>query len=577
MDRGALNRSFFRIALLIAPLIATVAAPPLAAQRDPAPLSVRQAEVLGGLVLPEVFDGDLRDLPKVRPWAPGDPIRAIPRIRHGASAPLSSERRADELVEIQRAAPRLGDSYTFGVNRDGMAFTGTSPPDADGDVGVDYFIQVVNGNPGALFTVYDKSDGSVVSGPTALDSLGTGDCAEGFIDPVVLYDELEGRWLLAEISDLGNTLCVYTSRTGDPVTGGWCQYPFDTGANFPDYPKLAVWPDVLVMTSNEGNAPPVYALDRLNMYSPDGATCPTARPLQRLTVDGLPAFGFEALTPADLDGDVSPPPGSPAYVLRHRDTEAHGPFGLPEEDQLELWELDVDFDESGNTTLTGPQVIPISEFSSDLCGFTLFDCFNQPGGADLDPLREVVMNRVQYRNLGGAEILVGNMVTNLGTETGEDDGGIRWFELRREEGAWSLFQEGTVGDLGENRWLGSLAMDGEGNVALAYVHASTSIFPGNDLFGRLATDPPGTMPRGEENIVLGTGASSTSRYGDYNALTVDPVDDCTFWWSGEYNAAATWSTRIASFKFAACGAPPEILFEDGFESGDTTAWSATIP
>lgn len=490
---------------------------------------------------------------------------------------MSSQRRTDPLLPAQRAAARLGGDYTFGVNMDGMGFTGTSPPDADGDVGIDHFIQVVNGSSGALFTVYDKASGSVVSGPTALDSLGTGDCAQGFLDPVVLYDELAGRWLLAEISDLGNTVCVYTSRTGDPVTGGWCEYPFDTGANFPDYPKLAVWPDVVVMTSNEGNAPPLYALDRRNMFSPDGTTCPVARPLQRLTVSGLPAFGFEALTPVDHDGDAAPPPGSPAYVLRHRDTEAHGPSGLPDEDQLELWELVVDFDAPAKTTLTGPQVIAISEFSSDLCGFTSFDCFNQPGGPDLDPLREVLMNRVQYRNLGGTEILVGNMVTNLGTRTGEDDGGVRWFELRRNGGDWSLFQEGTVGELGENRWLGSLAMDGEGNIALGYAHASTSIFPGNDLFGRLATDPPGTLPRGEQNVVQGSAASSTSRYGDYHAMTVDPVDDCTFWWTGEYSAAGDWSTRIASFKFTACGAPPEIIFEDGFEAGDTSAWSATVP
>jgi hypothetical protein len=312
------------------------------------------------------------------------------------------------------------------------------------------------------------------------------------------------------------------------------------------------------------------------MYSPDGLDCPTARPSQRFTVTGLPGFLFEALTPADFDGPSLPPGGSPAYALRHRDTEGHGPGGLPTVDQLEIWELTVDFDVPGNSLLVGPQVLEISEFSSNLCGFTTFECLNQPGMTDdLDPLREVVMNRLQYLRTGDTERLIGNMVTNLGTGSGADDAGVRWFELHKSGGPWSVFQEGSVGALGENRWVGAIAMDRDANIALGYVHASADLAPSNDARGRHAGDPPGTMPRGELSLAAGSAANGSNRYGDYSSLAVDPDDRCTFWWTGEYNAAATWSTRIAAFAFTTC--VEREIFADGFESGNTSAWSATVP
>jgi hypothetical protein len=470
-----------------------------------------------------------------------------------------------------------GDPFTLPFpSFDGIGFTGVHPPDPDGDVGGAHYIQVVNGLDGSLFAVYDRSDGTLIAGPTALDSLGTGDCAEGFLDPIVLYDEIAERWFMAEVSFLSDAICAYTSRTADPVAGGWCGYTFDTSPNFPDFPKLAIWPDAIVMTTNEGNSPPVYALDRANLYSPNGVDCPTPRALQRFTVTGLPGFLFEALTPADYDGPVLPPSGSPAYVLRHRDTEGHGPAGLPTVDHLELWELTVDFDVPANSMLVGPQVLDIAEFSSNLCDFLTTNCLHQPSAPDLDPLREVVMNRLQYVRRGATERLIGNMVTNLGTDTGADDAGVRWFELHKSGGgAWSVFQEGSVGSLGENRWLGAVAMDRDSNIALGYVHAGTALFPSNDAMGRHAGDPPGTMPRGELGLAAGTAANGSSRYGDYSSLAVDPADRCTFWWTGEYNTAATWSTRIAAFAFTTC--VERDIFLDGFESGDTSAWSTTVP
>lgn len=193
---------------------------------------------------------------------------------------------------------------------------------------------MINGGGGALFTIHDKTSGAVITGPTNLDSLGSGNCSNGFGDPVVLYDRDADRWMLSEFSSSGNRLCVYVSLTSDPIGGGWCNYDF-TATNFPDYPKYAAWPDAYYVGSNE-NSPAAYAFDRANML-----TCTTARPIQRFTAPQLGGFGFQALTPSDLDGTDLPPAGSPAYFLRHNDDEAHG-GSTPGQDFLQIFEFDVD-------------------------------------------------------------------------------------------------------------------------------------------------------------------------------------------------------------------------------------------
>jgi hypothetical protein len=221
----------------------------------------------------------------------------------------------------------------------------------------------------------------------------------------------------------------------------------------------------------------------------------------------------------------------------------------------------VDFANPGNSTFTGPITVTTSEFDSDVCGFSTFSCFRQPSGSSrLDPVREVIMWRVQYRNRGTHESLVGSFTVD---STGADVGAVRWFELRRiGAGPWTVFQEGTHSPDTTNRWMGSAAMDGSGNIAAAYNVVSLSVFPGIRYAGRLSTDPLGSLPQGETTLVAGTASSNTNRYGDYSALTVDPADDCTYWYTAEYNTSGNWSTRIGSFKFDSCGA-------GGF-CGDTT-------
>jgi PKD repeat protein len=476
---------------------------------------------------------------------------------------------------------------TPNLNFAGQGFTGAVPPDTVGDAGPNHYIQMVNNSEGSIYTVYDKS-GSNVAGPSLLQDLGSGsgNCATGSGDPIVLYDRLADRWLMSEFADIGNHLCVYISQTPDPVTGGWFLYDFTT-PDFPDYPKYGVWPDAYYVSSNE-SAPAAYALDRANMLTGSAATS------QRFTATQLAGFPFQALIPSDHDGASAPPSGAPNYFMRHRDDEVHNAGSNdPSKDFLEIWAFHVDWTTPANSTFTKIADIEVSEFESDLCGLVSFNCFPQPGTTQtLDPLREVIMWRLQYINFGSHETLVGNLVTDV---DGTDHGGIRWFELRKTgSGAWTLNQEGTFAPDAASRWMGSIAMDKDGNIALGYSVSSTSVFPSIKYTGRLASDTSGTMTQGENTIINGTvSQTNAERWGDYSAMSVDPADDCTFWYTNEYvGSGGNWQTQIASFKFDSCGssgavtanfsgtptsgvAPLTVAFTDlsTTTSGTITSWS----
>lgn len=451
----------------------------------------------------------------------------------------------DPLLTFQANSPATHGLDGFStpiVNINGHGYTNVTPPDTVGDVGSNHYIQMVNGYS-TMVTIYDKA-GNIIFGPFPLDSLGNGVCSTGYGDPIVLYDQQADRWLLSEFAGSGNNLCVYISTTSDP-TGTYYGYSFPT-PDFPDYPKYAVWPDAYYVTSNESN-PAVYALDRTSMLAGLSTS------MQRFTAPPLSGFSFQTLTPADLDGGTPPPAGTPGIMMRHRDTEVHGPTGYPTQDILEIWQFHVDWINPENSSFTGPINIFVAEFDSDLCGLYNFYCFPQPGtGTTLDPLREVIMWRLAYRNFGVHETLVGNFVTDV---NGNDHGGIRWFELRKEwVGSWVLNQEGTVAPNSEHRWMGAIAMDGSGDIALGYNVSSTTVYPSLRYIGRLRSDPLGTMPQGEYSLVEGTDFNQSNRYGDYSAMSVDPVDDCTFWFTGEYDAGPNheWSTRIGAFKYDSC-------------------------
>jgi hypothetical protein len=535
----------------------------------PDPLSAISVEAIGGPVTPVVRNINLKNLPKAQLWKPGDPIKEIPRRVYPSEPPArnATGMSHDPLADRQKAAQiKANRAFTTPtINQDGQGFTGVNPPDTVGDIGPAYYIQSINGSGGALVTVYDKTDGSVAAGPFAMDSLATSGhaCASGTGDPIVLYDQGAGRWFMQEFSSSGNYMCIYISQTADPVAGGWYFYGFQAPA-FPDYPHFGVWPDAYYGTANQSRA--LYAFDRTNMLN--GAT---ARPMQRFQLSDLPGYGFETATPADWDGLQPPPSGAPGLVMRHIDEEAHSSFpNNPTTDLLEIYAFHVDFNTPANSSVTQLPDIVISDFNSWFTDYSTFFSVPQPGTSNrLDPIREVILNRLQYRNFGSYESLTGVFPTNIDPATSGSNvnAGLRWFELRKiGSGDWVLHQEGTYdpGVTTENRFVGSLAQDSSGNLALAYSYTNTDpanpAFPSLKYTGRLGPDAAGVMTQPETEIVAGTGAGS-GRWGDYAAMAVDPVDDCTFWFTSEYQLA-NWQTRIASFRFDACGDPGFFLASD---------------
>ena len=527
------------------------------------------AEVIGDPVAPHKFFGDLRDLPRATLWEDGDAVIYNPRRSTKPAADAFTPAKPDPLLARQAAATPRGPMTTEVVHAfEGIDNGNSQPPDPTGDIGRNYFIQSVNASS---FAIYDKVTGALVAGPTAMDSLGSGNCASGAGDPIIVYDQLADRWVLTEFT-FANNLCVYVSMTDDPVSGGWCAYEF-TAPGFPDYPKYAVWPDAYTVSTNESGGT-VYALDRENMI-----TCGIARPFQRLVAPALPGLGFQAFTPADVDGATPPPAGAPNYMMRHRDTELgnQGP-NLPTQDVLEIWAFDVDWTTPANTTITQLPDILVSEFDSNLCPpISVFSCIPQPATTvKIDPLLEIIMYRLTYRNFGTHEAIVGVLQTDIGDF--EDHSGERWFELRKTgAGDWALHQEGTFSPDADHRFMAAIAMDGGGNILLGYVVSSSSTSPSLRFTGRLASDPAGVMTVVEQTLIAGSGNNSSSiRFGDYSQMGIDPEDDCTFWFTAEYTEGSNSNTTgIGAIRFPICGSG-SLIFADDFESGDTSVWMTSF-
>jgi hypothetical protein len=527
-----------------------------------------------GQSLPQSFYFDMRSVPPLRAWQPGDPISEVPRehwLAPGQMSPFAPTP-VNPANPIDPLMAKANQFYGQRTQRDfgtpvfsvaGIAFTGVAPPDTSADVGKNHIVQAVNGSAGARYLVLNKNDGTVVAGPVSLNSLGTGGaCATSAGDPVIVYDEMAERWLLTEFSNrAGRTLCVYVSAGSDPTATTWTKYEFQTAA-FPDYPHYGVWGNSYLITANENSVSanrPIFAIDRAKLLSAQPAG------IVRVNLPNLAGFGFQTWTPADHDGKNNPVPNTlPGIFMRHRDDEAHNAgTNNPTQDFLELVQLTVDWTVPTPVGSATPiQRIPIAEFSSNLNGLTAFEAFPQPNAQRLDPLREPIMRRVAYRRFPGYETLLGNLVTDV---DGADTGGIRWFELRRTGGAagtWTLFQEGTHALTDEggpiDRWMAGSAMDKFGNIAMSYsvVRQSPALAAGLRYAGRLATDPLGTLTTAENTIVNGVGSQGFDRWGDYAQLGTDPEDQCTFVATGQYvGANNSWQSQIAKFRFDQCAAP----------------------
>jgi hypothetical protein len=454
-------------------------------------------------------------------------------------------------------------STSSGINILGLGtgFSGYSiqaaVPDTNGAAGPTQFVEFVNES----FAVFNKSNGSVAYGPangnTLWSVLGAPCSSSTNLDEVAQYDQLANRWvMLMPVFSEPSYLCVAVSTTSDAVNGGWNLYAFEIPVSPSckcrmslDYPKLGVWPDGYYMTYNQGYygsfvGAAACVANRSAMLAGNAAT------MQCFINSTGSSYG--TLLPGDVDGSTPPPVGSPEYFAA---------FDYNDQ-SLDLWQFHVDWTTPANSTFTGPTNIPVAAFTEP-CGettteitYTTGACIPQASTSQgLDSYGDRLMYRLAYRNFGGYASLVANHTVNTGSGT---QTGIRWYELRNSGSGFGLYQQGTYAPDANYRWMGSIAMDKAGDIAMGYSTSSSTMAPSLRYTGRLSSDALGTME--SEVDILSSGSiahgsqTNTWHWGDYSSIAIDPSDDCTFWFASEYipSNGAHWATRIASFSFPAC-------------------------
>jgi hypothetical protein len=480
----------------------------------------------------------LRD---VGPW----PVQRV-QEQEAAENPLIVTGHVDQpdtVVQKSTLLGRLAPSLPAQLlNFGGIPSTGWAPPDTNGEVGATQYVQMVNQS----YQVFSKNTGTSVLGPNSIASLWSGFggvCqTSGRGDPVVLYDQIANRWVISQFagSSYPTDECVAVSTTSD-ATGTYNRYGFHVGSNLFDYPKISVWPDAYYMSANifdpSGTTylgPQAFAMDRTKMLAGQPATL-----IQMPILGGSP---LPRMLPADLDGSTLPPAGAPNSFVLFPDTNTY---------RVYHFKVGSPFGTMPTFTLFGTS--PAAAFTQ-LCPTTRV-CVPALQGDKVDGLGDRLMFRLAYRNftgVGAHESLVGNFTVNSSGHAG-----VRWFELRGvTAGPVTTFQQSTYSPDTTYRWMGSVAMDKDGNMALGYSASSATIHPQVRYTGRLSTDPLNTMPQGEGHIIDGAGSQldTYNRWGDYSGMTVDPVDDQTFWYTQEYYntvSSFNWVTRIANFRIAA--------------------------
>jgi hypothetical protein len=501
------------------------------------------------------FDDDVRRLPTSLPTQHDD-------LRNRGEEPrLPSVSFGDQSAQVLApavAAPPVSSSFP---GLDFQNYGAGWPPDTNGDVGPTYYIQTVNTSVG----IFRKSDGALV-GAFNFDTLmsqghfGNLCDTDNFGDPVVVWDSSADRWIITDFAFVLNAQnnpvapyfqCFAVSRTGDPLSGGWYFYSLQTTDLFPDYPKLGVWPDGLYLTANMfgNNGGPfnnvrVWALNKTQMYA---GAAPTAV-IFNLQAKFGNASVFTGIPSTYHNVTGAPPAGRPNFISVIWSSKL-----------ARIWKFHVDWNNTANSTLTGPSNVTLASWG---VAPTSVPAKN---GTALDTLRERLMVQSQYINQSGTESLyLTHTVANPSDPTLTSP---RWYQINVTGGtvvtSGPMQQSTWAPDSTIARWMPSLALDKDGNMAIGYSASSSSLFPAIRYAGRLATDPPSTLGQTETSLIEGTTSQSgINRWGDYSLMTIDP-DGCTFWYTNEHYQAATgtsnWQTRIGSFKYASCTANSATL------------------
>lgn len=437
---------------------------------------------------------------------------------------------------------------------------GYDPPDTYGQVGPNDYFALVN----CHFSIYDKN-GSLLLGPVSTETIWSGMPSNmNGGDGIVLYDAQADRWLIAQLSYPSSSVnleMIAVSQTSDP-TGSWYRWEYSFGSDLPDYPKMGVWPDGYYLAVNrfaepsgsyQGTEQAVF--DRTGMLAGNSS----AQMVSFTLPSSNSAFG---LLPSTCDG-AFPASGTPNYFTYIGSTNYLG-----------IYEFHVDWNTPANSTFGNFLQLPVTTFNKSISNIP------QKG---TNRLAEVLSDRLMYRSQFRVFNDHWSMVTNHTVNAGSNIAGIRWYELRKTTGNWSVYQQSTYAPDSNYRWMGSIAMDSVGNIALGFSISSSSMYPAIKYTGRLKSDPLNVMDISEKGIFYGTGSNTANdgsgycRWGDYSSMTVDPSDGMTFWYSQQYNTSmgSDWQTRIASFNFKDILSVLVTATPDTICTGDSTQLNVT--
>ncbi len=505
-------------------------------------------------VVPWVLDIDLRDVTPEPPWLPGDPIQVVPEAFYSNGPTAQIEGWLDPALQPTSDGLSTPGEFLFAFEAHPPG--NSNPPDTVGTVGPNHYISMVNPS---RFAIWDKSGNNLVP-QIAVNSLwngGASPCTDGDGDPIVIYDNLADRWLLQEFDLTDNTLCIYVSQGPNPVTDGWYSYSF-SAPSFPDYPQYGVWPDAYYVSTFESPNVGVYAFDRDAMLAGQPAT------FQRFATSHL--FGSSPrvtrILPSDLDGTILPPGVNPPNTfLRsvHETMDNTDPTT-----RLELWEFSVDWTTPVNSSFTLVQSLIPQPYALLPCAPGVRDCIPQPGTANkIDGLFNRALRQLHYRaNNDNSESMVVNQVVDVGGGVA----GVRWWEIARNGGSWTIKQESTYSPDNTYRFMGSMAINNVGDIALGYSASSDTEFPSIRVTARGVNDPLNQMTMTEMTLVPGVASlTSSQRWGDYTSMDVDPSDNNVYWYINQrLNSTNQRGVWVGAFRFV----PPSgdyLIFEDGFE------------
>jgi len=445
--------------------------------------------------------------------------KGAPKKRNKPNAIVPGKGSIGPDLAVQKNLPTRGGSAPNLVFEADLNSVGI-PSDPTGAIGPNHYLTAWN----SAFRIFDR-DGNPLTAEISLAALFSGNTLG---DPIVLYDEFADRFIVTEFDQSPNGFNVAVSRGPDPVNDGWYIYTtgFETGA-FPDYPKFSIWSDGYYVTANIFSNRRVFALERDKMLLGDDAR------FVGFTLPGILTNGFYSPQGFHVTGGSHPERGNFNVVYLQDDA-----WGGVSNDHLDIWTLNVDWENPASSTSSSPQSIDVTDFISVFDNGD-FANLRQPNGVSIDALQATVMNQAQYRQFDTYNSVVFNFVvdTDPGLGNANELAGIRWYELRQtaEGEPWSVYQEGTyTAPGGRHAFQGSMGMDIHGNIGMAYGSLSNSERLSIRYTGRLNGDTPGDMTFSETLIAQGSGNSPVDRVADYVHLSVDPRDDRTFWHIAEY-------------------------------------------